>query len=385
MSSVQSLTLLIGLQIALYGLGWTLAARYVLRERAELTSFSGFAAFTSLGLALIALRGQLPDSLTGGGSNLCILAGFTCMWRGALQFSGLGGLGPIQRALGWIGAVTICWFTWVEPNLLMRVTSLHVVVIASLLWTPVRVFAGIRAEFGLAPAWTFWLAGWGTGAALLVRTFNAWVFGRPITLDVTSPDNVVINFILLIGAALLNMGLVFVVGSRLLSQLQHLSTHDSLTGLLNRGAWLALLQRERDRQRRYGGALAVLAFDVDHFKSINDEFGHAAGDQVPSQLAAALPTALRQTDRVGRIGGEEFAALLVGADAAAATQLAERVRTCVESQTWPESLGGRQVTVSIGVSLVLVADPDPAAALARADAALYRAKHAGRNCVAVAT
>ncbi len=155
-----------------------------------------------------------------------------------------------------------------------------------------------------------------------------------------------------------------------------LASTDELTGLPNRRALLAHAQAALQAARQRQEPLALLMIDADHFKQVNDRHGHAFGDEVLRHLGRVLGTALRQRDRLGRLGGEEFAAVLPGAAAAQAGQIAERMRDAVAAT----SLGEVRCTVSIGVA-ELGADETVAQALERADRALFAAKLAGRNAV----
>lgn len=169
---------------------------------------------------------------------------------------------------------------------------------------------------------------------------------------------------------------------RLESELAAQARTDGLTGLLNRRAFLELAEAEVSRLRRHGGMAALAMLDIDRFKAINDGFGHAAGDAVLRALAQHCRQSLRTHDAIGRVGGEEFAMLLpeMGMDAAA--EVAERLRLGLAQLVVPAGNADLGFTVSIGVALLSPTGDDLAAALARADAALYRAKHEGRNRVA---
>lgn len=165
---------------------------------------------------------------------------------------------------------------------------------------------------------------------------------------------------------------------RMEDELRRLSTTDPLTGLHNRRHLDDTLAGEFERAKRYVQPLAVLMADVDHFKRVNDEHGHDAGDRVLREVAATLKGALRHSDVACRYGGEEFVAILPNTSASGAMQVAERLRRDVESR----EISGLRVTISVGVAV----HPDggaatPAALVECADAALYRAKHQGRNRV----
>ena len=171
---------------------------------------------------------------------------------------------------------------------------------------------------------------------------------------------------------------------RMNEELLVLATTDFLTGLPNRREFMARLDDEQARlQRDIGGCGAVLLLDLDHFKHINDEFGHAAGDAVLRHLAELMRDSARKVDMLGRVGGEEFAILLPGTELEAAIVFAERLRQRIASSAL--QLEGRSVVVtsSIGIAALCGRDCSGDAALIRADQALYRAKRGGRNRVEV--
>jgi diguanylate cyclase (GGDEF)-like protein len=153
---------------------------------------------------------------------------------------------------------------------------------------------------------------------------------------------------------------------------------DSLTETLNRRAFERMAGRRVADKRSY--PLALIAFDIDNFKSINDRYGHAAGDAVLRQFAAILRAAVREKDVVARIGGEEFVLLLAGADDKFAYQIAERFRTVLESSRFNEIDAALCVTTSAGIARYRSGEA-VGALLARADHLLYAAKRAGRNRV----
>jgi diguanylate cyclase (GGDEF)-like protein len=173
-------------------------------------------------------------------------------------------------------------------------------------------------------------------------------------------------------------------------QLQVAAVTDEKTGLLNTAGWHEAAVREHARVLRRGavGGFAVLMIDLDHFKRINDTYGHLTGDDVLAAVAVAISGAVRQGDTVGRFGGEEFVVLLPGIGRADVLGIAERVRVAVGELNVVISAGGGTVRVSgLSVSIGVARFPDTGPALddvlRAADAALYRAKDAGRNQVAV--
>jgi diguanylate cyclase (GGDEF)-like protein len=191
---------------------------------------------------------------------------------------------------------------------------------------------------------------------------------------------VVAGVVALVIALLLQANLTTMVLLRLVRRLQYQSDHDMLTGLLSRRPLEQLLLAESLRQRRFGRSFALLSIDIDHFKTVNDVYGHAAGDAVLKRVAAALRAGARDIDSVARMGGEEFCVLLPGADVAGAEGVAQRLLDTVRGLHHPE-IDGAQVTISIG--LAVMASPAEAlqALQRRLDQALYRAKAAGRDRV----
>lgn len=169
--------------------------------------------------------------------------------------------------------------------------------------------------------------------------------------------------------------------------LQYESAHDPLTALWNRGAIVGFLKNETERQHRLGQPLGVMMADVDHFKKINDTYGHLVGDAVLKEVGRRLAEAVRTYDWVGRYGGEEFLIIVPGCKPADLVTSAQRLRRCIAESKFDTSAGPLLVTLSIGVASGGDARglcQDTESLLRAADTALYAAKAEGRNRVAVA-
>ncbi|MCR9270600.1 MAG: sensor domain-containing diguanylate cyclase [Hyphomonadaceae bacterium] len=164
-----------------------------------------------------------------------------------------------------------------------------------------------------------------------------------------------------------------------------LATIDPLTKALNRRAFMRFSERELARFKRDQGQLSALMLDIDHFKQVNDVHGHATGDKVLAKLVSVATNVLRQEDLIGRLGGEEFAIVLVDSDAQAAAKVADRIRQTIKQVKFPSETGPFNVSVSIGVSEPFYNESSINDALERADAALYNAKRNGRDRVELAT
>jgi diguanylate cyclase (GGDEF)-like protein len=167
--------------------------------------------------------------------------------------------------------------------------------------------------------------------------------------------------------------------------LRGLATTDALTGVLNRRGFVARGRAEWGRCRRYGRPLTVLALDIDHFKAVNDTHGHDVGDAVLVHVSALCAGGMRTSDLFGRLGGEEFCAVLPETSLEAARALAERLRTGVERVPCPIAGMMIPVTISIGVAVGEESDVTLEALMKRADQALYAAKRNGRNRVETAS
>lgn len=169
------------------------------------------------------------------------------------------------------------------------------------------------------------------------------------------------------------------------NELEALATRDSLTGVLNRRECSRVLIEELERARRYNRPLALLWIDFDHFKEINDTWGHAAGDSVLCSISSLLEDSVRSVDTLGRFGGEEFVLILPEMDVAEAEETAERLRQRVCNQPVAlESGHNIRLTISIGVAVFPDHGDTLDALCAAADKAMYRAKKQGRNCIAMA-
>ena len=168
------------------------------------------------------------------------------------------------------------------------------------------------------------------------------------------------------------------------SRLEVLASTDSLTGLPNRQAIMNKAEKEFARARQYNCPLSIVMIDIDHFKSINDQHGHAAGDHVLREVSLICQDVLRGSDVIGRIGGEEFVLLLPEAPQASAEQVAERMRARLADTRISFHDLNFTITASFGVATLNTDDETLQGMLDRADEAMYHAKHGGRNQVRTA-
>ena len=246
---------------------------------------------------------------------------------------------------------------------------------------------GISYLVGLAGVlWTYPLV---IGTFLLVGRWIASAVSIAATLLVaaiavhTGVIAIGLPLVMFLSTALLAgvFSLLFAERTRLQHlKLEELAARDPLTGAFNRRAMNRELQLALEAKARHGAPFAVAMFDIDHFKRINDTFGHEAGDQVLVDFVALLRASIRRLDQVYRVGGEEFLVLFAAAEASHLFALCDALRLKVRQTL---RCGTDPVTVSVGCAM-LEADVGVAAWVSRADSALYRAKHAGRDRVVVA-
>lgn len=234
---------------------------------------------------------------------------------------------------------------------------------------------GTRAAIRSAAAIPFAIDRWRSGA-LLLRTLRE---ERALTAD----DVSFVDAVMRAAIAVIRRAQALETTRAENRRLEALATTDPLTRVLNRRALLDRLTAECDRARRYDSSLALLLFDIDHFKQINDTAGHLAGDSVLRQLGGLLADAMRKVDVLARYGGEEFVAMLPETLMDGAAVFAERLRERIANQVF--DIGGQR-SVRLTVSIGLATFPSSGVAstddlFARADEALYRAKSGGRNQV----
>ncbi len=336
------------------------------------------------GCSLLGLRGLIPDVLSIDIANALILVASGIGWGGARQFDerSVPLSGVLAGAILWLLA---CQLPVLDESINARIMLSSVIIAVYTIGTGCEVWRGRNVE----PL----MSRWPLSATLFVHGF---VYALRIWL--------VFAFPLAPGTSFFSAGWFSIIGLESLlymivssfmilamakerSELVHKTNAmlDPLTNIPNRRAFLdAAMRRMRQRSRNPEPVTAIL-FDLDHFKSINDRFGHSIGDEVLRIFTARAAAEFRSTDLMGRLGGEEFGALLFGAGEGTAIGTAERIRRALMVAT--AEIDGKHVdaTVSIGVAVLgREFDEDVASLFERADGALYEAKKQGRNRVEVA-
>ncbi|TGE02618.1 GGDEF domain-containing protein [Methylobacterium nonmethylotrophicum] len=350
---------------ALYLLSWRQA------RQTRALGFLGFAQIVgALAVTLFGLRGVIPDWISIGLANAVMLAAFGLIWGGACSFQGRP-VPPLRIAAGPVLWLAACLAPPFYASLAARVilssavAGLYCALAARTLWDhrgeplPSRGPAALLLASEAVLAW-----------ARIPATF---VLPAP---PVGSPTQTfwvaVLCFIALLYTVAVSVLFMALAKERLEAEQRRAAETDPLTGAANRRALAA-----HAHHALAAGPAAVLLFDLDHFKRVNDTFGHAVGDAVLVGFCAAARQVLPAGVTLGRLGGEEFACLLPGAGAGDAAAIAETVRLAVAALR-PDVLPALSVTVSVGVAR---GSGDFEALLGLADRALYQAKAQGRNRV----
>lgn len=306
--------------------------------------------------------------------------GLAVVLRGLLIFCGR------DLKLRWVAGFTLLamalpgYYTFIDPNLDARlvVTGLYFGVFNWVCAAALVRYSDRRqiwvAVFGFA----------GLGLSLLLR--GAYLLMVPSHDEVTEEKLMSISlFVAPLAQTCIVFGLTLMISQRYAATLKRLSTLDALTGALNRSALNTFGQRIIQRARRGRRCVSVVMVDADHFKNVNDTYGHPAGDEVLRHLTRLLTSQMRPNDLLARYGGEEFALVFDGLNLANTVAVADRQRQQLEST--PVVADGHSIsyTVSMGAACSDEHGYDLAKLIAAADAALYAAKNAGRNRVSAAS
>jgi diguanylate cyclase (GGDEF)-like protein len=329
---------------------------------------------------LIVLRGRIPDFLSIVVANTATLTALALVHCSIVEFLKRDWKLHFRR-LALLIAVSIAglsYYACVKPDLGARLLLMSAAM-AIFGWVSCITLIGF-AKPGLRIPINTVAAVLGLFALLnLVRFLTVWHQGAPKNLFESTNLQSFEFLTFMVFTAGMCFGFVWMTTAHLRVELEQAARTDSLTGLLNRRALLEVMQREISGSRRHGSPLSVLVIDLDHFKLLNDRYGHVAGDSALRAIATSLATHLRAKDTLARFGGEEFVAILPNTDGGGAFEVAERLRTQVAASL--VEIGGRLValTASFGVSSLQEADESSDSLLQRGDQALYAAKQWGRN------
>ncbi|MBB6188783.1 GGDEF domain-containing protein [Rhodanobacter sp. MP7CTX1] len=379
---IDTLSLITAVQAAVLALMlWVGIHGDVGRARTSLRIRALALGLEAAGWGILVLRAYVsPLLLLLGGNGLSLISQGICVV--ALRML----LGEPLRwrlvlAIGVVGWLGVAWFGLIEVDYRHRVlwgsfaVALYILLNIEALRSRLQP-RGSRARnlLLLISVLAFVLVVWRNG--------ELWLGVNPPD-QISAPSATNFIYILFSGQQPLfaSIGFLLLYNEILQQELHTLARIDPLTGVNNRLAIDESTAQLLDRAIRQRQSLGVLMLDADHFKSVNDRFGHSSGDKVLRALVSRIRATLRESDVIGRVGGEEFVVLSPGIDLPAALLLGERIRLMVESTPMLIDDHVLQLTVSVGVAVAAPAESDGSAVLKRADKALYAAKRAGRNRV----
>jgi diguanylate cyclase (GGDEF)-like protein len=365
-------------------LGFLLFYAWFQERRVSSLAWWGGAHFVACSAVwLISQRGELSDFWCIEIANALLLVAAGMTWMGARLFDGnkVSFVGIFGGATVWLLATYGTNFT-AMPHAAAHFSSM--IVAAYSFGAAIEIWRG-RHE-GLASRLPLVVMLSMHGALYLLRVPLSFVMpvGKGDALLSSAWFGVIALESLLYMIA---TAFIFLAMAKERLELEHkvAATTDPLTGIANRRAFLESATRSLKQRTRTPQPVSALLFDLDRFKSINDQFGHAIGDRVLRAFTDIAVTELRSTDLLGRLGGEEFGALLFGAEASSAAATAERIRAAFEENYAREGVGAKNVSVSVGVASVPADEAvEVETLMSKADEALYVAKARGRNRVEVA-
>jgi diguanylate cyclase (GGDEF)-like protein len=366
------LTLMIGLVLLV--VGRALSPAY----RPSIHWWVGATLLQPAGFVLLSLRDTLSPFLSILVANTFVALGMAAYVVALRLFFRLpSGRGPLLALVGVAMVASLHWGL-VQPDLTRRLIAISVV-LALVLGTSAAIIyregrGAVRHVAGLA------FAG---AAAIMAYRAVILVFdpGQVSTVFQLTHVQVLTYAVGSVLPVIGTIGFLLLCAERSQHELERAARVDYLTGGYNRRAIEELATRHIASARRHGVPLSVLVLDIDHFKQINDELGHAVGDLALVESVARIRTMLRAEDVLGRLGGEEFIVLMPCADCASAVQAAERIRQSFSAQPLPMDGHPRKVTLSIGVATLAPMDREFSQLLRRGDRAMYAAKNAGRDLV----
>jgi diguanylate cyclase (GGDEF)-like protein len=345
-------------------------------QAAGLRRWNGGLALFGAGWLLIAARGALPDAFTVAAADALLLAGLCLQVAALREFDGR----PVPGWLSWAPPAALFALALVLLDRYAALTAVVSVAYATALCA--LAAQALRRRERHRGVCRFMAAVLIAGAAgLLARALDIALHpeANP-ALFAANPLHAAAFVLLFAVTVVSSFAFLVLQQGRAEAELRHLAMFDALTGVLNRRAFLDLAERDLARAAREGAPFAVLMLDIDHFKSVNDRFGHQAGDRALADFAARVKAGARPSDLVGRYGGEEFCVLLPATAPAEAQAVAERLRAAIAASP----LGGLPGTVTVSIGVAACTSPgcwSLAAITERADAALYAAKGTGRNRV----
>ena len=332
-----------------------------------------------LASVLFGLTGVIPEFFCVVLANAMLVAGIMSFYAGFRRFAGLPTHSRAMAIILVLLTAYVAWFTYIDNSYPTR--AVLVTLTNAILFYACTLLVARTTGSTIAGRFTS-LVFAAIGSVSLIRAFMlAFHFDTPTDVLGATFTQKAYLAALAFSVLAITLGAMMLANERLRAALEFIASHDQLTDAFARTAFIELLGKEVARSRRKGRPIALLMFDLDNFKTINDRFGHVTGDKVIVDFVQRTRGMLRNIDSIGRYGGEEFVALLPETSPGEARAIADRVCKGIAAGT-PADLPA--YTVSVGVACASNGSADANTLLSAADQALYRAKANGRNRVEAA-
>jgi diguanylate cyclase (GGDEF)-like protein len=372
MQLTATMTMIIGLALALTVRGYPLVLQEPMRLWVRGLLIQPFS------YALFSMRGQAPDWLSIVVANTLLTISFAHLVQALRLYNQQADLRVPMVVLVVATGVGESLLTWTWPSLHGRIVLISIIIILLSSFGVEAIYRKrqkvTRPEHMVA---TMLIAGI---AIMLARILKMPDMGMLSLTESTPMQGIVFTYASLM-PVIATSGFLLMCGERLNENLTRLAMIDPLTGVLNRRTMTELANQAIATSRRHGSAMSLLILDIDHFKRINDQFGHEAGDLGLCRFVELVRQRIGEDDVIARLGGEEFVLILPGADEQAALKLAERIRLHLNGSHFSISGWPVPLRASIGVGTLGPEINNLETLLRETDRAMYAAKHAGRNRV----
>ncbi|MGH8179170.1 MAG: diguanylate cyclase [Steroidobacter sp.] len=373
--------MIIALIQAVFGFVWAIGASMVTTVQRAVIHWAVWAALSSITWLTLSATLQSPPML----GVLTGVLGVMALQRGICLFIGRPPRDRLYFAL--MAVILAAYWLTLDPATRHLQTAVNFGVLGWLYLDIARdVYAHARRELRLRwPALLALPVSLGC-LAYLLRAFRALLDPESVSAEMAADSALNVRSALIFVTLVItwHSTLIALVVARLVTELRRLSRHDALTSLLNRRAMEEALDSQVQRSRRSDEPFVVMMLDLDHFKRINDQHGHAVGDLALKHVSQLLSHAMREVDTLARFGGEEFVVLMPGATLSHAEPVAERLRELLAASPLLHGATHAPLSVSIGIAQWCGGEDDASRLLSRADAALFQAKVQGRNRVVTA-
>lgn len=372
MQLTAMMTMLIGLALAFAVTGYPRSLQYPMRLWVRGLLIQPFS------YGLFSVRGMIPDWLSVVVGNVLLILAFALLIQSLRVYNGRPARGGMLLGLVLLTIIGEYAFTYLWPSISGRIIFISLIISVLAMVGVITLY--YRREHITRPEHIVATMLMATIAVMLVRVFSAPFVSIGEVTSSSLMQSIVFTFASLM-PVIATSGFMLMCAERLNEDLTRLATLDPLTGVFNRRTMTEMANKAIAASKRHGRALSLLILDIDHFKRINDQFGHEAGDLALCRFVELVQEVMRESDVIARIGGEEFVLILPDSDERTSIEVAERIRQRLDGANFSISGWMVPLRVSIGVGTLGPEISNLETLLRETDHAMYEAKRGGRNCV----